>query len=83
MNGHVGKNNNGFNTVHGGGGHGDGNREGEAILDEAVAHGLVILNTLFKKRESHLVTYESGGRRSQIDYIMTRMQDKRKTGNKT
>ena len=36
----------------------------------------MILNTLFKKRESHLVTYESGGRRSQIDYIMTRMQDK-------
>ena len=35
------------------------------------------LPILFKKKDEHLVTYESGGRRTQVDYIMTRMQDKR------
>ena len=57
-------------------GYGSRNKEGVTILEEAVAHGMVILNTIFKKRENHLVTYESGGRRSQIDYIMTMLQDK-------
>ena len=37
----------------------------------------MILNTMFKKRWEHLVTYASGGRRSQIDFILTRRQDKR------
>ena len=77
FNGHVGRENVGFKEVHGGFGFGSRNKEGETLLEEAVAHGLIVLNTMFKKREGHLVTYESGGRRSQIDYIMTRMQDKR------
>ena len=77
LNGHVGKESNGFSAVHGGWGYGERNKEGETILEEAVAHGLVVLNTRFKKREDHLVTYESGGRRSQIDYILTIMQDRR------
>ena len=75
FNGHVGRENVGFKEVHGGFGSRD--KEGETLLEEAVAHGLIVLNTMFKKREGHLVTYESGGRRSQIDYIMTRIQDKR------
>lgn len=81
LNGHVGKESGGFSAVHGGWGYGSRNKEGEAILEEAVMHGLVILNTMFKKREGHLVTYESGGRRSQVDYIMTRVQDKRSCKN--
>ena len=63
--------------VHGRWVYGSRNKEGDAILEEALAHGLVILNTLFKKRESHLVTYESRGIKTQVDYIMTRRQDKR------
>ena len=77
LNGHVVKESVGFSMVHGGWGYGSRNKEGDAILEEALAHGLVILNTLFKKEESHLVTYESGGRKTQVDYIMTRRQDKR------
>ena len=50
-------------------------------MEEAEAHGLVVLNTMFKKRWEHLVMYESGGRRAQIDYIMTRMQNKRSCTN--
>ena len=40
-----------------------------------------MLNTRLKKKEEHLVTYESGGKRLQIDYFMTRMQDKRYCAN--
>ena len=81
FNGHVGRENVGFTSVHGGWGYGSRNKEGETILEEAVARGLVILNTVFKKQESHLVTYESGDRRSQIDYIMTTAEDKRNCTN--
>ena len=63
LNGHVGKDNVGYSTVHGGWGFGSRNKEGETILEEAVAHGLVILNTRCKNKEEHLVTYEPGGRR--------------------
>ena len=77
LNGHVGRKSDGFSTVHGGWGYGRRNKEGETILGEAVAHGLVILNTLFKKKDGHLVTYESGDVKTQIDYIMTRTENKR------
>ena len=77
LNGHVGRENIGFSTVHGGWGYGSRAQKSETILEEAVAHGLVVLNTIFKKKDEYLVTYESGGRRTQVNYIMTRMQDKR------
>ena len=32
----------------------------------------MIVNTLFKKRDSHLITYASGDNRTQIDYILIR-----------
>jgi hypothetical protein len=41
-------------------------------LEFAVANDLLIGNTLFKKRDSHLVTYSSGSHRTQIDYILFR-----------
>ena len=48
------------------------NLEGERILEFAVAHNLVVSNSLFTKRESHLVTYHSGKNQSQIDYILVK-----------
>ena len=48
------------------------NLEGERILEFAVAHNLVVSNSLFTKRESHLVTYQSGSNQSQIDYILVK-----------
>ena len=47
-------------------------RRGRRVLDFAVANNLVIGNTFFAKRESHLVTYQSGTAKSQIDFIMLR-----------
>ena len=35
---------------------------------------LSIVNTFSEKRANHLVTYKSGGRQSQIDFLMCRRQ---------
>ena len=69
-NGHVGAAAGGYENVHGGRGYGDRNTEGERILEFATANDLLIGNTLFIKRESHLVTFQSAGRKTQIDYVL-------------
>lgn len=77
LNGHVGKVANGYEEVHGGYGYGIRNIEGERILEMGSALDMVVCNTLFKKRESRLVTYKSGLSKTQIDYIMVRSCDKK------
>ena len=72
LNGHVGVNREGIERVHGGWGVGERNEEGERVVDFAVAFDLAICNTFFQKRNAHLITYKSGGRESQIDYILCR-----------
>ena len=44
--------------------------EGERILEYALAFNLLLGNTCFKKRDSHLITYKSGNAAKQIDYIL-------------
>ena len=61
MNGHVGQVANGFHEAHENFDYGTRTAEGERILEFAETLGYVVTNTLFKKRQSHLVTYESGG----------------------
>ena len=48
--------------------------EGIKIMDFATAYQMRLTNTYYTKREYHLVTYNSGGRRSQIDFIMLRKE---------
>ena len=43
-------------------------------MDFATAYEMRIINTFYQKRRNHLVTYNSGGRESQIDYIMLRKE---------
>ena len=38
----------------------------------ATAYDMRIMNTLYQKRINHIVSYNIGGRESQIDYIMLR-----------
>lgn len=71
LNGHIGNANSTYIDFHGGYGYGTLNKEGEQILDFASRHNLSIVNTLFKKKDSHLITYNSGGRSSQIDFVLT------------
>jgi hypothetical protein len=77
LNGHVGAMNAGFERVHGGFGYGARNQEGEDVLNFALAYDLLIASTLFRKRESHLVTFQSGQHSSQIDFILARRKDRR------
>ena len=69
-NGHVGRVAGGFEAVHGGFGYGNRNIEGEHLLEYAVTNNLIVGNTQFKKRDSHLITCSSGENNSQIDYIL-------------
>ena len=72
LNGHLGSSRNGIDRVHGGWGVGDRNEEGERVIDFAVAFDLALVNTFFEKRQNRLVTYKSGGRESQIDFLLYR-----------
>ena len=38
---------------------------------------MIVCNTMFKKRPSRLITYESGGIKSQIDYFLVRRLDRK------
>ena len=69
-NGHVGEVAGEFSEVHGGHGFGLRNAEGRRVLEFAVANNLIIGNTRFIKRDSHLITFESGGNKSQVDYVL-------------
>jgi hypothetical protein len=75
LNGHVGSTRVGFDGVHGGFGYGSRNQKGESILNFALAYDLIVANTLFRKRVSHLVTFSSSQHCSQIDFILVRRED--------
>ena len=77
FNGHVGTTSGGFQRVHGGFGYGERNQEEEDILNFVVAYDLMIANTFFRKRHSHLGTFSSGQHSSQIDFVLVRREDKR------
>jgi hypothetical protein len=76
LNEHVGYTRVGFDGVHGGFEYGSRNQEGEGIFNFALAYDLIIPNTLFKKRFSHLVTFSSCQHCSQIDFILARREDR-------
>jgi hypothetical protein len=75
LNGHVGSTRVGFDGVHGGFGYGSRNQKGESILNFGLAYDLIVANTLFRKRVSHLVTFSSSQHCSQIDFILVRRED--------
>ena len=81
MNGHVGQIANGFHEAHGNFGYGTRNAEGERILEIAEAMGYVVTSTLFKKRQSHLVIYESGGNETAVDMILIKREHKKRIMN--
>ena len=72
LNGHVGRCNQTIDRVHGGNGLGEVNMEGERIIDHAISFDMAIVNTFFTKNPEHQITYKSGERTSQIDYMLCR-----------
>ena len=45
---------------------------GEKIVDTAMAFDVAIVNAFFEKKVYQFVTYNSGGRESQIELLMCR-----------
>ncbi|KAK3572550.1 hypothetical protein QTP86_000444 [Hemibagrus guttatus] len=72
FNGHVGEGNTGDEEVMGKFGVKERNLEGQMVVDFAKSIDMAVVNTYFQKREEHRVTYKSGGRRTQVDYILCR-----------
>ena len=56
------------------------NAEGQMLVDFATRMEMAVVNTYFKKREEHRVTYKSGGRSTQVDYIICRRAYLKKIG---
>ncbi|KAK3518305.1 hypothetical protein QTP86_003737, partial [Hemibagrus guttatus] len=72
FNGHVGEGNTGDEEVMGKFGVKERNLEGQMVVDFAKRMDMGVVNTFFQKREEHRVTYKSGGRSTQVDYILCR-----------
>ena len=77
LNRHVGKESDGYEGVHGGQGYGMRNAEGERILEFCEAVGMIVCGTQFRKADSKLISYSSGGSNTTVDYLMTLKQDRR------
>ncbi|KAK3555905.1 hypothetical protein QTP86_029782, partial [Hemibagrus guttatus] len=73
FNGHVGEGNRGDEEVMGKFGVKERNLEGQMLVDFAKRLDMAVVNTYFQKREGHRVTYKSGGRSTQVDYILCRI----------
>ncbi|XP_037787730.1 uncharacterized protein LOC119583331 [Penaeus monodon] len=72
MNGHVGSGNDAISRIHGGNAYGNRDEDGEKVNDLAFSFDMVTGNTLFRNRNEHLITYKSGDRASQIDFLLYR-----------
>ncbi|ROL49068.1 Craniofacial development protein 2 [Anabarilius grahami] len=72
FNGHVDEGNSGDEEVMGRFGLQERNPEGQRLVDFAKSMEMAVVNTYFQKRQKHRVTYKSGGRSTQVDYILCR-----------
>ena len=68
FNGHVGNNVEDYQDQHAAYGYGFWKMKGEKIVELCGHMNMILGNTLFKKRTSHLITYESGPSKTQVDY---------------
>ena len=48
------------------------NREGSKVVEFGKRMDLAVVNTYFKKKNEHRVTYKSGKKSSQVDYVVCR-----------
>ena len=75
LNGHVGEGNIRGEEIMGRYGAGIRNKEGSMIVDFGKRNDLAIVNTYFKKKDEHRVTYKSGGKSTLVDYVMCRRRN--------
>ena len=77
FNGYVGEGNAGVEVNIGKHGVGRRNDEGDRIVEFAAVNNLAVTNTYFKRRLSRKITYTSGHKNSQVDYILCRRREMR------
>ena len=75
LSGPVDKGNIGDEKIMGRYGAGIRNKEGSMVVDFGKRMDLAIVNTYFKKKDEHRVTYKSGGKSTQVDYVMCRRRN--------
>ena len=75
LNGHVGEGNIDDEEIMGTYGAGTKNKEESMVVDFGKRMDLAIVNTYFKKKYEHRVTYKSGGKSNQVDYVMCRRRN--------
>ena len=75
--GHVRSITDTFQDQYGGYGSGVRNNEREQILDFCAAINITMRNSFLKKKESHLVPYESGLSKTEADYCFMRRNQRK------
>ena len=75
LNGHVGEGNIGDKEIMGRYGAGIRNKKGSMVADFGKRMDLAIVNTYFKKKDEHRMTYMSGEKSTQVDYVMCRRRN--------
>ena len=75
LDGHVGKGNIGDEEIMERYGAGTINKEGSMVVDFEKRMDSVIVNTYFKNKDEHKVTYKNGGKSTQVDYVMCRRRN--------
>ena len=75
LNGHLCKGNTGDEEIMGRYGAGTRNKERSTVVDFAKRMDLAVVNTYFKKKDEHRVTYKSGRKSTQINYLMCKRRN--------
>ena len=78
FNGHIGEGKG--DEVMGAYGVGERNAEGQMVIDFPKRIEMALVNTYFKKDLEHRVTYKSGGRCTQVDYVLCRRGNLKEIG---
>ena len=77
FNGHIGKEVDGFEGVHGGFGIGKRNLEGRLLLEFCVKKDLCVGNSWFKKKDSRKVTFNGGCSGTEIDFVLMKKRQRK------
>ena len=78
LNGHVGEGNIGDEEIMRRYSAGTRNKKRSMAVDFAKRMNLAVVNTYFKKKDKHRVTYKSGEKNTQVEYVMCRRRNLKK-----
>ena len=80
LNGHIGEGNIEDEEIQGRYGAGTRSKKGSMVVNFAKRMDLAVVNTYFKKKNEHKVTYKSCRKSTQVDYVISRRRDLKEMG---